>query len=241
MKIIIDGPESKIKLPNLLEGYLYGLGEVCHSLFGAQGEAAIYSAIGSFFLKYLREHNGIEFSENDPWKRYCHIIEVFTSYGFYSHVELEQNMEIEPSEKDSFWMFETNQYAGQIWEKQDAWKRGTPPCPLWSTILYSLSEINYTIVLDSVIYNSDCNGFESTFHFTKLKSTKKDLLSRVRKTIRSVIIPICAHCKKIHDDDGRWISNDEYFTEHYDANFTHGICPECCEKHYPEIEIANVR
>lgn len=156
MKKIVDGPETKQQLPALLEGYLYGLGEVCHTLFGSEGE-----------------------------------------------------------------------------EEQGAWERGTPPCPLWSIILHSLSEINYTIVLDSVAYNKKWNGYESTFHFKKITAKDKDVLARAKKTIRSALIPICASCKKIRDENGNWVSNDEYFTKNYDANFSHGICPVCYEKLYP--------
>jgi hypothetical protein len=41
------------------------------------------------------------------------------------------------------------------------------------------------------------------------------------------ILPICAWCKKIRDDEGFWQRLEEYITEHTDAEFTHGMCPEC--------------
>ena len=228
MKIIIDGPETKQQLPALLEGYLYGLGEVCHSLFGKDGEVAMYSAIGSYFLGYLERQMGIEFNEQDPWERYCHIIRVFTEYGFYSHVE----MDVRPD--GLYWMLETDQYAGAVWEEQGAWERGTPPCPLWSIILHSLSDINYTIILDSVNYNADCNGYESTFHFEAIAPAEGDVLERARKTLRNAFIPVCSSCRKVRDDDNRWVDHDTFFTLNYDANFTHGICPDCFKKLYPE-------
>ncbi len=230
MKRIIKGPKTKQQLASLLEGYLYGLGEVCHTLFGSEGEVAIYSAIGSYFLRYLKRHMGIEFLEQDPWKRYCHIIEVFTSYGFYSHVELEEQT------PNQYRMLETEQYAGEVWEEQGAWERGTPPCPLWSIILHSLSEINYTIVLDTMDYNKKCNGFESTFHFLEVAVGDKDVIKLAKKTIRNALIPICANCKKIRDDDDNWISNDLYFTKKYDAKFSHSVCPTCAEKLYPGLK-----
>ncbi len=48
------------------------------------------------------------------------------------------------------------------------------------------------------------------------------------------MIPICAHCKKIRDDDGFWESVEEYFEKHTDTRFTHGICPECKERYFPQ-------
>lgn len=53
------------------------------------------------------------------------------------------------------------------------------------------------------------------------------------KTLRG-IIPICSSCKKIRDDKEHWNQIEMYIKEHSDAEFSHGICPECAEKLYPE-------
>jgi len=47
-------------------------------------------------------------------------------------------------------------------------------------------------------------------------------------------LPICASCKKIRDDKGYWTQLESYFHEHSDVQFSHGICPECAVKLYPE-------
>ena len=49
------------------------------------------------------------------------------------------------------------------------------------------------------------------------------------------IIPICSSCKKIRDDSGYWHQVEEYISEHSDAMFSHGICPECSKKLYPDF------
>ncbi len=49
-------------------------------------------------------------------------------------------------------------------------------------------------------------------------------------------IPICANCKKIRDDEGFWQQIENYISKHSGAQFSHGICPECKEKLYPELE-----
>ncbi len=51
----------------------------------------------------------------------------------------------------------------------------------------------------------------------------------------SNFLPICANCKKIRDDKGYWEQIESYITKHADVNFSHGICPECARKLYPEI------
>jgi CheY-like chemotaxis protein len=53
------------------------------------------------------------------------------------------------------------------------------------------------------------------------------------------IIPICMHCKKIRNDENYWQQVEEYMAEHSDADFSHSICPECLEKHYPEFAQKN--
>jgi hypothetical protein len=48
------------------------------------------------------------------------------------------------------------------------------------------------------------------------------------------LLPICAWCKRIRDDQGYWSQVEAYMHEHTGANFTHGICPECLEKQRPK-------
>ena len=52
------------------------------------------------------------------------------------------------------------------------------------------------------------------------------------KTLRG-ILPICASCKKIRDDRGNWNQIEEYVRDRTEADFSHGICPECAKKLYP--------
>ncbi len=49
------------------------------------------------------------------------------------------------------------------------------------------------------------------------------------------ILPICAHCKKIRNDQEYWQSVEKYFGEHLDLGFSHGICPECAQKLYSDF------
>lgn len=49
------------------------------------------------------------------------------------------------------------------------------------------------------------------------------------------MLPICAVCKNIRDDKGYWNRVEEYISKYLDVEFSHGICPECAQKHYPEF------
>jgi len=63
----------------------------------------------------------------------------------------------------------------------------------------------------------------------KLQTTLEEV-----KTL-SGFVPICASCKKIRDDKGYWQAVEKYIAAHSSAEFTHGICPDCISKLYPEL------
>lgn len=69
----------------------------------------------------------------------------------------------------------------------------------------------------------------------KLIEDLKNALSQVKKL--SGMLPICSYCKKIRDDKGYWNQIEAYIAEHSDAEFSHGICKECAEKHYPDMKL----
>jgi hypothetical protein len=55
-----------------------------------------------------------------------------------------------------------------------------------------------------------------------------DALEQV-KTLQE-LLPICAWCKRIRDDEGYWNQVEAYFHKYTGAEFTHGVCPQCLEK-----------
>ena len=61
----------------------------------------------------------------------------------------------------------------------------------------------------------------------------EDALEKI-KTLKG-LLPICAHCKRIRDDRGYWAQVETYIEAHSLAEFSHGICPECVRKYYPEV------
>mgnify|MGYP001558079811 CR=1 FL=1 len=68
----------------------------------------------------------------------------------------------------------------------------------------------------------------------KLINELQDAFAKI-KTLNDML-PICAYCKKIRDDDGYWNQLESYISAHTDTQFSHGICPECAEKAYAELE-----
>ena len=71
----------------------------------------------------------------------------------------------------------------------------------------------------------------------ELKKRTQELEQALRevKVLRG-FIPICASCKKIRNDRGYWQLVEAYIREHSEAEFSHGICPDCIKKFFPGVE-----
>ena len=68
---------------------------------------------------------------------------------------------------------------------------------------------------------------------------KSKIIKELQKALDKVktlsgMLPICASCKKIRDDKGYWNKIEAYIEKHSEAEFSHGICPECAKELYPE-------
>ena len=61
----------------------------------------------------------------------------------------------------------------------------------------------------------------------------RDALGHI-KTLQG-ILPVCAFCKNIRDDQGYWNQVEGYISTHTDAQISHSVCPDCITKHYPEL------
>lgn len=91
----------------------------------------------------------------------------------------------------------------------------------------------------------DTNELRSTIEIAVVKhqaaKERDELIARLEKALAQVkvlsgLLPICASCKRIRDDEkDSWHQIEDYIADHSDADFTHGICPECAQRLYPEL------
>jgi hypothetical protein len=84
-----------------------------------------------------------------------------------------------------------------------------------------------------VVVNQDVSDAQ------RLARERERLLHELRESLAQVktlrgLIPICASCKSIRDDQGYWRRLEAYLKERSDAEFSHGICPECYRRLYPD-------
>ncbi len=129
--------------------------------------------------------------------------------------------------------------------KQDPSLKGTPV--VFITALDQEDQETKGLTLGAVDYIS--KPFNTTIVKLRVKTQlelklQRDVLIQTNEALLealakiktlSGLLPICASCKKIRDDQGYWTQLEYYISEHSEAEFTHGCCPECMKKLYPEL------
>ena len=75
----------------------------------------------------------------------------------------------------------------------------------------------------------------------RIEEARKHLIVELENALAKVkalsgLLPICAGCKQIRDDQGYWGQVEIYIQKHSEAQFTHSLCPDCVKKYYPEKE-----
>jgi len=86
------------------------------------------------------------------------------------------------------------------------------------------------------------NWRESIFESVCIGILGAVIISFTRKVFQRIrhlegMLPLCSFCKRIKDDDGNWHQIESYISEKSEADFSHGICPECAEKFYPGMDL----
>jgi CheY-like chemotaxis protein len=84
-----------------------------------------------------------------------------------------------------------------------------------------------------------CARVETHLRLRRLQIELATSVGELQKALEDVrtlrgIIPICASCKKIRNDKGCWLAVEKYMSEHSEAQFSHGVCPDCMLKLYPD-------
>ena len=69
----------------------------------------------------------------------------------------------------------------------------------------------------------------------QIEMEKETLIRELQESLARIkvlqgLLPICATCKNIRDEDGNWHHIETYIHQHSDAEFTHGVCPKCLEQ-----------
>ena len=97
--------------------------------------------------------------------------------------------------------------------------------------------VNDSGVVETVICTSK-NITKRKLAEEALKEKHHKLLEALKEIkILSGLLPICASCKKIRDDNGYWNQIESYINQHSEAEFSHSICPDCAKRLYPNLDL----
>ncbi len=89
--------------------------------------------------------------------------------------------------------------------------------------------------IDKCVENIKCRNLARRY-----QAEREELVVSLQAALEKVkllsgFLPICASCKKIRDDQGYWQQIESYIKKHSEAEFSHGICPDCAKVLYPDI------
>lgn len=106
-------------------------------------------------------------------------------------------------------------------------------------------QVGFRFFLAYIFVSVFAVGLEMSRHqFSELLMEKRRQLIAEKQQLENALneiktlsglLPICANCKKIRDDEGYWQDVAVYFRDRTDVDFSHGICPDCFEVLYPEF------
>ena len=107
-----------------------------------------------------------------------------------------------------------------------------------AVVLQSFSFAMLPWSLSFALFNAVIGLYYGTVKAEKL--AREELIVNLQKALADVktlsgMLPICAWCKKIRNDEGYWQQIEAYIRTHSEVDFTHGICNDCAKKEYPDL------
>lgn len=98
---------------------------------------------------------------------------------------------------------------------------------------YKLGAVDYLMKpCNSLILKSKVQVFINLYN---MKMKLQDALKEVN--VLSGYLPICSYCHNVKDDEGYWQQVEEYISSHSELMFSHGLCPDCLEREFPDANI----
>lgn len=154
-------------------------------------------------------------------------------------------------------LFESHQLLAEIYKSQGDFERALSHYEQFFTIKETVLNEKTHNKLKSlqVIHDTETAKKEAEIYRLKnvaleqeiaerrrIEAEREKLITELQEALIQVkrlsgLLPICANCKKIRDDEGYWQDVAVYIREHSEADFTHGICPNCVKELYPDLDI----
>lgn len=233
----------------LYEAILVAFGKTL-AKYNAFAQGTILKDVGQEIIEYLNCH-GFQFEETGELEDLSTLTELFVKNGFA------ERLEIEPAERGNNYIW-YNLYGIEAYEElHEITDNPFLACPLNLCLYYLADKHNKTMRLLNKSFDLETGTAESQYEIVdqdipqdqdfeplvienarlyQLAQERADRLEKAQQEIKILrgIIPICASCKKIRNDEGYWQQVETYLSNNSEALFSHGICPDCMEELYPE-------
>jgi PAS domain S-box-containing protein len=105
------------------------------------------------------------------------------------------------------------------------------------------SDFPISVIASPIFENGEivavATAFRDITERKKLEKERESLINELEHSLKTIktlqgVLPICSSCKKIRNDEGYWTKIENYIKDHSEVDFSHGICPECTQKLYPD-------
>ncbi|MDB9822344.1 hypothetical protein OAC89_01425 [Deltaproteobacteria bacterium] len=233
----------------LYEAVLVAFGKIL-AKYNTFAQGYILRDVGTEIIGYLNKH-GFQFEETGELDDLDTLTNLFIKNGFA------EALEIEPAENGKKYIWRNLFGIAAYKELYDIADNPFLSCPL-NLCLYSLADKhNKTMQLHEKSFDMQNKVAESEYELVdketpqegtfdplvienarlyELAQERADRLEKAYNEIKTLrgIIPICTSCKKVRNDSGFWEQVEAYVSEHSEALFSHGICPDCMKELYPD-------
>lgn len=194
-----------------------------------------YDKAKKCFLKTIALANKVG-AEADRAKSWFKIGEIYRLQGDYSQAlsqlhEAIKHLELIEQKKE---LFECHHLLSEIYEQQGILDKALYHHREYHFIKEQIFNEQADQRLKHLQIGHEVNTLKKEAEIHRLKNIElRAALEHVKKL--SGLLPICANCKNIRDDSGYWQDVAVYIRDHSEAEFSHGICPDCMEKLYPDF------
>jgi len=229
----------------LYESMLYSFGKIL-ATYNVFAQDTILKEIGKEVIEYLERH-GYSITQTDSPEDSLALIEMFVKNGF-------AELTATPADKGDNFVWKNLYGVGAYSELQEITDNPFLSCPLNASLYHILSKHDKMLKLYSQSFNlktrsaksheeiveSDLGKGRELFdplvvenrRLLRISEEKNRELEKALEEIKTLrgLIPICAKCKKIRDEDGYWNQLEAYIEKHSHSKFTHGLCDDCLEE-----------
>ena len=235
----------------LYEALLYSFGKI-FTKYNTFAQEVMRREVGKEIIDYLDGH-GFQFDETGTVDDVNRLLDLFIDNGF---AEVERR----PAEKGEIFLWR-NLYGIKAYAAlQEIVDNPFLSCPLNASMHYLADKHGKSLKLYQQSFNLADNTAEtheeiadkefaagSPFNESVVESARMYELAerkvqKLEKALSEVkklqgLIPICAYCKKIRDDEGSWDHVESYIRDHSETEFSHLICPDCYERAIEDFKL----